>query len=149
FSGAKPVRTDEPVGLVEPILTLQRRRRGRKSRRGLRNGTVGRVVDAAQAIGSIKRFRQVENRSIVGLVRTYDQLRALASRRERPLRILRRLLVRADAAHGEPDRASRLLRGERPQRRLARQLYIDAEPVGVEASLRDQRFVGVRDGFEV
>ena len=54
FAGGKTVKPHQPVGLVEPVLADQRRRRQRQSAAGVGDRAEGGVVDALQLVGAVE-----------------------------------------------------------------------------------------------
>ena len=59
---AEAVEAQQPVGLVEAVLALQRRRLERQRRAGLGDRAEGRVIDAPQAEAVVERALAVEDR---------------------------------------------------------------------------------------
>ncbi len=93
----------------------------------------------------------MQDGAVVGGIGTDNHLCALPGRRKarRARLVADRLLAGVNRLHGLLDRRDVFFRGEGLQAQVGRQFDIDAEAVGVAASLFDQRRIGVRDGFEV
>ena len=73
----KPVKADQPVGLVQPVFAYQRWRAQWQAAGGVRNRAESRVVHPAQLVGAVKRGGGLQNRAVAGGVGTDDHLRAL------------------------------------------------------------------------
>ena len=159
------VEAQQPVGLVQPMLALQRRRDRRQCLGRVRDRTEGGVIDPAHAVVAVQAIRREQDVAVVGPVRADDHLRALAGGREarrarladgrgdagigRLARLLRLLDAPAQLAHRAADAGLRLLRGEPLQPALGRQFHVDRQPVGVSPGGRQQLRRCVRDGLEV
>ena len=135
--GAKTVKPQEPVRLIEPVLAQERRlgvKRGEQA--ALDDGDIGGVEHAFETVLGIERLGQVQDVPVGILRRADDELGALSGGGEggRVL-ILRELglaLARliADEPHRAQNGAPGLVRGQRPQPLLGRKLDVDAQPVG-------------------
>lgn len=160
FGDGVAVESEEPVGLVETVLANEGWRFGGENGGGVGDGAVGGVIDAPHFVTTIKVVATVEDLVVVGVVGSDNHLGGLTGGGEGfgfggagDGFVAAGFFVffdsHSDAAHGLTRAAEVLFGGESGETFLSGELDVDADAVGVFASLVDELLGGFGDGFEV
>ena len=79
LADAKFVKAHQPIGLIQPMFTHQRRRLSRQSCIPVGNRTERGIINTSQTVSRVERRRRIEDHSVAARRRADDHLRALAS----------------------------------------------------------------------
>lgn len=156
FADCEIVESQQPVGLVKPVLAHERRRPDGQQTRRLGDGAEAGIINAAQTVAGVEHVGALENIRVGGFIRAHEHLRALACGERRPLRRIGLLFVGkaffdlpANVSHRFLRAGEVILRRESGQTGLRGQFDVDADAVGVASGPFDERGRGFRDGLEV
>ena len=154
--GLKAVEPQQPVGLVEPVLSQQGRLGVQGGEEGiLHHGNVGGIEHPLETVGLIKRLGEMENVSVGIAGGAHNELGALARRRKSgSVAILHQLPFVLphgvpNLGHGTKNGAAGLVRRQGTQPLLGGQLNIDAEAVRQQSQGIYQLRRGAGDGLGV
>ena len=143
--GPEAVEAQQPVRLIQPMLPQQRRFCVESREEAvLHHRHICRVKHPLEPVLLVQRLRQSEDVPVIIAGGAHDKLRALPGRgKHRRVPVLGKLrLTLAHAvpylSHGPQDRLLRLIRRQRLQAGLRRQLNVDAETVRQQAQLFHQ-----------
>ncbi|MOA00514.1 hypothetical protein D3C78_1198830 [compost metagenome] len=155
LTDVEAIKAIQPVGLIKPVFTHERRLDERQVLRRIRNGAEGRIINAPQTVAAIKPGAGGENGAIVCAIGPHDHLRALTGRRKAPGlacpdgRLPRLLDLQTDIGHGAANIGGLLFRRETANAAIGRQFDIDRKTIRIKPRLLDQPGRRFGNGFQV